>query len=87
MTSNYLIEQKKSCLYYLTYLHMVDFLCILASLGPYYMKIMRLKLCTLIFCPKGKKLFSKKNCRLNMKMHRITNDTSFYWFLRHFKKV
>ena len=35
------------------------FLCILASLGPYYMKIIGFKLCAFNFCPKGKNLFLK----------------------------
>ena len=35
------------------------FLCILASLGPYYMKIIKFKLCAFNFCPKGKKYFFK----------------------------
>ena len=34
-------------------------LCILATLGPFYMKIIGFKLCALNFCPKGKKYFLK----------------------------
>ena len=44
-------------------------LCILANLGPYYIKIIGFKLCALIFCPKGQKYLLKYIfCKLVIKM-------------------
>ena len=43
-------------------------LCILASLGPYYMEIIGFKLCSLNFCPKGKTYLLNFFCILSKKM-------------------